>query len=260
MSASTELHNIKTSLNTAIVGREIMVFDEVESTNDLAKLQLSQNAPDGLVIVADSQTRGRGRMGRSWHSEPGAGIYFSILLKPHISPSHCPRLTLMSAVAVVQAINKFSKTKATLKWPNDILINKKKLCGILSEYCKNQNQDAVIIGIGVNANHTQFPEQLSEIATSLRIENREPVDRVELLRSILVHLDEEYLSFMSDKEYPLAQKWTRHSDMFGKTISLTLGTEKTSGVALRLDNAGNLIVRTEDGRELSIDSGEVILG
>lgn len=246
------------ALDTAIVGSKILVFDEVESTNDLAKFQFSQNAPDGLVIVADSQTKGRGRMGRSWHSEPGGGIYFSILLKPQIPPSHCPRLSLMAAIAVVQAVNKFSKTRATLKWPNDILLNQKKLCGILSEYCKNQSQDAVIIGIGVNANQARFPEPLKEIATSLRIENRETVDRVELLKTILIHLDQEYRSFVSDKEYPLAQKWTRHSDMFGKTISLT--HEKTSGVALRLDNAGNLIVRTEDGRELSIDSGEVILG
>jgi BirA family biotin operon repressor/biotin-[acetyl-CoA-carboxylase] ligase len=248
----SDLEKIRDLARPRIIGSEILVFDEVDSTNNLAKSRLAQN--EGLMIVADSQTKGRGRLGRSWHSEKGSGIYLSFLLKPKIDPARFPRLTLMTAVAVANAINAVCHCRATLKWPNDILLNGKKICGILAEYCEEQN--AVVIGVGINVNQSQFPESL-EIAASLRMETGKTVDRVELLHSVINHLDREYGDFLAGGEQNLAQRWTGLSDMFGKKITLAHGAKTIEGVALGLSDMGNLLVRAEDGRELSFDSGEV---
>lgn len=233
------------------------MFDEVDSTNEVAKKYLANSAPEGLIIVSDAQSNGRGRLGRSWYSEGGVGLYLSLLLKPDIAPLHYPQLTLMAAVAVIDAINEFSNLPATLKWPNDILLKGKKLCGVLAEYCQNSNNNGAIIGIGINVNQPKFPEPLREIATSLRIENGKMVNRLELLRSVIGHLDKEYQAFLADGANPLTQKWTQRSDMFGKNVTLTQGTHIISGTALRLDENGNLILRTENGDEQSYSGGEV---
>ena len=125
MSPSNSLEPVKNNIGSAIVGSQIEVFDEVDSTNEVVKKYLANNAPEGLIIVSDAQSKGRGRLGRSWYSESGVGLYLSLLLKPDIVPAHFPRLTLMAAVAIVDAINKVSHSPATLKWPNDILLNEK---------------------------------------------------------------------------------------------------------------------------------------
>ncbi|MBI4385126.1 MAG: biotin--[acetyl-CoA-carboxylase] ligase, partial [Nitrospinae bacterium] len=125
---------IKTGLNSSVIGSEVLVFGEIASTNDLARDYLAKNFPEGLTVVADSQTRGRGRLGRAWHSAPGLGLYFSVLLRPRIDARHMPRLALMASVAVADAIGEFVRSAAKLKWPNDVLLNGKKTCGILSEY------------------------------------------------------------------------------------------------------------------------------
>lgn len=255
----SDLEKLKDIANPGLIGSQILVYDEIDSTNDLAKHYLAQNAPEGSMIVADSQTKGRGRLGRSWHSESGVGIYFSFLLKPEIDPAHLPQLTLMTSVAVVNAINEVSHSRATLKWPNDILLNGKKLCGILAEYCRAENKSGVVIGVGVNVNQSGFPDPLRDIATSLRIENREIIDRVKLLHSIIRHLNQEYRSFLEEGEQHLAQKWTRLSEMFGKKITLAHGTNTIQGIAVGLSSAGSLVIRTEDGRELSFNGGEVTL-
>jgi BirA family transcriptional regulator, biotin operon repressor / biotin---[acetyl-CoA-carboxylase] ligase len=262
-SSRLDAEKIQNGLNPIRLGSKILVFDTIDSTNDLARKYLEEGALEGLVLMAESQTRGRGRMGRSWASSPGTGIYMSVLLKPKIQPQRLSQLTLLTGLAVVQAVNEFTSRKAQLKWPNDILLNGKKLSGILSEYHPTQNGgNDVIIGIGVNANHSQndFPEDLRPIATSLRIETGSPIDRQALATALIRHLDQEYNAFLRDDPPDIMKKWADHSDMFGKNISITKGNSVIHGTALRLDSQGRLLLRIKNGEEMAFDSGEVSLG
>lgn len=254
---------IQNDLTPTHLGSKILIFDVIDSTNDLARKYLEEGALEGLVLMAESQTHGRGRMGRSWASSPGTGIYMSVLLKPKIQPQRLSQLTLLAGLAVVQAINEFTSRKAQLKWPNDILLNGKKCSGILSEYHAMQNgENAVIIGIGVNANHSQndFPEDLRPIATSLKIETGSPIDRQTLATALIRHLDQEYHAFLREENPDVIKKWTDHSEMFGKNISVTKGKSVIHGTALRLDAGGRLMIRLKNGEEMAFDSGEVSLG
>lgn len=251
----------KNNLDTLVVGRELQVFDAVNSTNDLAKDYLRKDqGTEGLVIIADSQTAGRGRLGRSWFSLPGLGVYLSIIFKPPGPPERFPLLTLMACVATLEAINEISPLKGTLKWPNDIYLGGKKLCGLLGEFHPpNEGSGGVIVGIGINANQnaSHFPEELAPIATSLFIENKVSVDRTTLILSVLTHLDHEYEGFLLGNDAALLKKWTENTDMFGKEITLNRGSEQFQGTALRLDPLGRLVMRSHEGQELVFESGEI---
>ena len=158
---------------------------------------MAENLSEGAVVIADHQTRGRGRQGRSWHSEPATGLYLSTLLKPNLPPEKLACLTLMAGVATVSAIHQQTSAPAKLKWPNDILLNGKKLAGILCEcIAKSGNTPAVIVGIGINLNHTSFPESIKDTATSLKLETGKNVDRADLILSLLQNLDSEYKEFL----------------------------------------------------------------
>ena len=162
--------NLKQNLNCIHIGANIVFLPKIDSTNNLAKEYAKSNAPEGLVIVADSQTGGRGRMGKSWYSPPKTGVYLSILLKPPLKTDQLSLITLVAGVSAIETINEFSHQSANLKWPNDILINGKKVCGLLCEMIPNkENPCFLVIGIGINANQVagQFPEDLNKTATSL---------------------------------------------------------------------------------------------
>ena len=262
MSTPLSAEKIKSNLNCLRIGSEILVFDAIDSTNDLAKQYLENEAAEGLVLIADSQTGGRGRIGRSWVSLPGVGIYLSVILKPEIQPGRVPQLTLLAGLATTLAINEFTPQKARLKWPNDILLKGKKLCGILCEYHSIPNGEAgVIIGIGINVNHSlsDFPDDLKSSATSLNIETGNPVDRLALVRSLIGNLDQQYDAYLGNGEQAVIEKWLENSDMVGKKITLTQGKSATRGTALGLDSHGRLLMRSEKGEELAFDSGEVSL-
>lgn len=262
MSPPLSAEKIKSKLNSLRIGSEILVFDAVDSTNDLAKRSLDKDATEGLVLIAESQTRGRGRMGRSWTSLPGIGLYLSVILKPKIQPWRLPQLTLMAGLAAALAINEFTQQKARLKWPNDILLSGKKCCGILSETHPTQNgETGVIVGIGINANHSipDFPEELKSTATSLMIETGNAIDRLTLVRSLISNLDRQYDAYLQNGEQTVIEKWLEHSDMVGKKITVTHGKSTIHGTALGLDSHGRLLVCSEKGEELAFDSGEVSL-
>ncbi|GJL79886.1 MAG: hypothetical protein NPINA01_28750 [Nitrospinaceae bacterium] len=262
-SSRMDAEKIKKNLHPLRLGSKILVFDTLDSTNDQARRSLKEGAQEGLVLIAESQTKGRGRMGRTWVSPPQTGIYLSVILKPPIEPEHLPQLTLLAGVAVVQAVNKFTHTKAQLKWPNDILLNGKKLSGILSEYDAAPNgEKAVIIGIGVNANHSpaDFPQELLPFATSLKIETGQAIDRLALAAVLLGHLDREYHAYLKDGIPAILKKWMQHSDMFGEKITVTKAGSVIHGTATKLDDNGRLLIRTANGEELALDSGEVSLG
>jgi len=252
---------IKFQVGVNLVGSQVLAVKEVDSTNELAKRYFQNNAPEGMVFLAEFQSKGKGRSGRAWHSPSGAGIYLSVLLKPSIPAIQIPPLTLMAGVAAVKAINDFSPLPASLKWPNDILLNGKKLGGILCERVSNEGRWGVVIGIGINANQKrdQFPEELRDLATSLCLENGEAVDRTALVISILKRLDQEYQVFLKEGTETLTKNWTQLTDMLGKPVRLAHGDRLICGTALRLDDQGRLVIRTQDGQERAFGSGEVTL-
>ena len=253
--------NVKDDLNCVHIGSDIMFLPEIDSTNNLAKEHARNNAQEGLVIIAESQTGGRGRMGRFWHSPPETGIYLSILLKPNLKPDQLSLITLLAGVSAISTINELSHQRANLKWPNDILINNKKICGLLCEMTQKQgNSLSVVIGIGINVNQTpeQFPENLKKTATSLRIVNGSPINRLTVIRSLLTTLDREYHFFLTEGGSSVVKKWSLNTDLFGKKISVKRGAVITIGTAMHLDESGRLVLRRDNGHDEAIDSGEII--
>lgn len=253
---------IKSHLPSLRIGSEILVFDAVDSTNDLAKRYLEKDVAEGLVLIAETQTRGRGRRGRSWVSMPGIGLYLSIILKPEVQPRLLPQLTLLAGLATTLTINEFTRPKSRLKWPNDILLNGKKCCGILCEtHPTPAGETGVIVGIGINVNHclSDFPDELKSTATSLMIETGNTIDRHQLAQTLISNLDQQYDAYLQNGEREVMEKWLENSDMVGKKITVTHGESSTQGTALGLDSEGRLLVRSEKGEELAFDSGEVSL-
>lgn len=208
------------------------------------------------MVIADRQTHGRGRHGRSWHSEPGTGLYLSTLLKPSLPPESLALITLMAGVATISAIHQQASVAARLKWPNDILLNSKKIAGILCEYLPDCSP-AVIIGIGINLNQTHFPEEIQDIATSLKLETGKTVNRTDIILSLLENLDREYGEFLQGKQENLIQKWTERSDIFGKTVTVFQKGKSLTGTAVGLTPEGKLVLQNSDGETLILDSGEV---
>ena len=240
--------------------RQWRFLAETDSTNAEISRSLAKHPPEqGLIILADSQTDGKGRLGRTWYSAPGTGVYISILIRPNLTPEQLPILTLMAGLATVIAVNKFTSNRAQLKWPNDLLLNGKKIAGVLCEYYP-KNIPAVIIGIGINVNQTQFPADIKEIATSLKLETGEEINRTALIKQLITQLDFQYSELKKHKVGTLIKNWTSHTDLFGKTITLKKSIQSITGKAIRLDNLGRLVIVNESGEETAFDSGEVRLG
>jgi len=250
---------IQSQLRGEHIGREMMTYDSVDSTNNTAKRLVGESDKEGTVILADSQTQGKGRLGRAWYSEEKVGIYLSILLKPSLPPEQIAQITLVAGVALVEAINEFSRVRAYLKWPNDILLNGKKVAGILTENFQEKKHSGIILGIGINVNHSRFPVHLQHIATSMAMENGEIYERLPLITFLLNHMDQEYRSFLNEGISNIVSQWNLNSEMFGKHISLTQGTETFIGTAMKLDEEGQLVILMDNGEEIAFDSGEVTL-
>ena len=237
--------------------RKWRFLSKTDSTNaEIARSLSAHPLQEDLVVIADRQTKGKGRLGRAWHSEPETGIYLSTFIRPNITPEKLPILTLMVGLATVIAVNEFIPQPALLKWPNDLLLKGKKIAGILCEYHSRKNP-AVIIGIGINVNQIQFPSGLKDIATSLKLEFGKDINRTALIKSLITQLDVQYNEFQNNKVQALIDNWTRNSDLFGKTISLNKGNQIINGKAIRLDNRGRLVIANDSGKEVAFDSGEV---
>ena len=249
---------IQSQLRAEHIGREIIVHDSVDSTNNIAKNLVNQSGKEGTVILADCQTQGKGRSGRIWHSEEKVGIYLSVLLKPSLPLEEVSQITLVAGVALAKTINEFSRVRAYLKWPNDILLNGKKVAGILTENYQGNIHSGIILGIGINVNHSHFPVSLQHIATSIAMENGEIFERLPLISFLINHLEQEYRCFLDDGISPIVDHWNLNSDMFGKQISINHGNQTFSGTAMKLNDQGHLVMLMDDGKEIDFDSGEVI--
>ena len=250
---------IQSQLQAELIGRQIITYDSVNSTNDVAKNLVGESAQEGTVILADTQSQGKGRQGRTWYSEDNVGVYLSVLLRPSLPPKEISQITLVAGVALAQAINEFSRARAYLKWPNDIILNGKKVAGILTENHKKNADSGIILGIGINVNNSHFPVSLQHIATSMAMANGEIFERLPLITFLLNHLDQQYRCFLDEGLSPIIDHWNLNSDMFGKRISMTQGTQTFSGTAMKLSDQGHLVMLADSGEEFKFDSGEVAL-
>jgi BirA family biotin operon repressor/biotin-[acetyl-CoA-carboxylase] ligase len=243
-----------------IIGRDIQVFEQTTSTNDVIEKLARDGVREGVVVFAESQTKGRGRLGRKWMSPPRKGLWFSILLRPELRPQETTQLTVASATALRRATKTVTGLSAEIKWPNDLLLGGKKVAGILTEMSAEVDRVRhVILGIGVDVNQEEFPPELRKLATSLKIETGKEISRAELAVEILRELDFDYAR-IGDGNFPtVADEWEAGCATIGKNVSVQMGARQVRGRAEALDDDGALLVRTEHGHLERIIGGDVTL-
>ncbi len=244
-------------LNTDFIGRNIYYFQSIDSTNKKAK-EIAFEEKEGTILVAEEQLQGKGRLGRQWISPKGKGIWLSIILKPKVDPLKVAKITLLGAAAVHKALANMG-IKSQIKWPNDILIDGKKICGILTEMSAELNMiNYVVMGIGINVNLDHIPEDLSDRATSIKIVEEKEIDRKELLANILNEFEEIYIDLKDKDSVSKAIGICReNSALIGKEVRIIRGDEVRIGKALDINEEGHLVVEFEGEIVEDIYSGEV---
>jgi BirA family biotin operon repressor/biotin-[acetyl-CoA-carboxylase] ligase len=243
-------------LNTGWLGRLYLPHDELVSTSDTAAKMAEEGAPHGTVVLADSQTGGRGRLGRSWYSPAGVNLYLSVILRPDLAAADAPLLSLAAAVGVADGIRGYVGEPPTVKWPNDLLYNRRKLAGILLETPGASRH--VILGVGINVNVTVFPDELSG-STSLHLERGSAARRAAVLASVLNSLEDWIDRLVADGSQSIIEAWLGLADWIGQPIVVRQPEGDLSGVALGLAPSGALRLRTDDGEEREIVAGTVEL-
>lgn len=250
----------KAVLQTNRLGHEILSFDTLDSTNTQAKRWAERGAPAGGLVLAEVQTAGRGRMGRTWESTSGLNLLFSVILRPKLLSNQLGLLTLAAAVAVAEAITPIvAPTQVRIKWPNDILIGSRKCCGILLESCITSNEvSTVVLGIGLNVNQTTFPDHITEKATSLLIETGHAVDRPSLLADLLLRLEQWLDSLHIDSGVAVRKAYLRHVQQLGQHVFIY---RTSSGAPVRgrfagITDSGGLLLQTSE-KLLTFHAGEI---
>lgn len=248
-------------LDTEVFGRELYHAQKVDSTNNWAKKMAEEGVPDGTIFLAEEQAAGRGRMDRPWKSPPG-GIWMSVVLRPGIQPYLAPGLTLVAAVAAVGAIKAVTGLDPLIKWPNDIYIGDKKVCGILTEMKAEMDRvNYIVIGMGINANiDVSTLGNAALTAGSLSMFLGGPVDRKQLVRELLSQLEDYYFRFRKDGMAPILDVWRKNNFTLGRYIILKQGGEEFKGVAEDITPEGGLLLRDEQGGTKVFYSGEVTVG
>lgn len=246
-------------LKSHVMGAEIHCYRTVGSTNETARRLAESGAPEGTLVIAEKQTRGRGRLGRSWHSPIGLGLYFSLVLRPQLTFLQVPALSYVSALAICRTIEQKYRLEPQIKWPNDCLINGKKVAGILVELSAELDRIgyAVLgIGINVNAQATDFPLGLRGKAGSLAIEVGQKCNRVEFLQQLLYEFERAYLNFQRYGFRFIGPELVKRSLVINKKVSLKVGARKIVGMALGFDENGGLRIMTKDGVK-TVTAGEI---
>lgn len=245
-------------LGTVRLGRTAFCSESVGSTNEEAKRRALAGAPDGSLFIAERQTGGKGRLGRSWASPPGTGIWFSLLLRPGSIPEPVTMTTLLAGLAVCRAIREKTGGAAMIKWPNDIVIGGRKVCGILTEMSAEIDRvEFVVVGIGLNANLTEFPEDIRHKATSLLLETGKPVPRVPMLQEILRQFEALISRNISSPDPAFLEEYKLLCVSLGREVTFTRGGAPVSGTATDISPQGELVVRLPDGSTDRVFSGEV---
>ena len=244
---------------TKWAGQEIAYFDEIDSTNIKAKELAEQGYPNGTLVVADQQVSGRGRRGRSWESPSGTGIFMTLMLKPEINPNNASMLTLVAALAVAKAIKEVTGLDAQIKWPNDIVINGKKICGILTEMSAQFDYiNHIVIGIGINVHNEVFSDEIAHMASSLLLESQgKKFRRAEIIEKILEHFEEYYEIYLETEDLTaLTGEYNKILVNMNKSVRVLDPKDEFEGKAMGITAKGELIVDTWESRKL-VSSGEV---
>ncbi len=247
---------VSRQLNTRFIGKKIYYFDTVSSTMDSALQLAIKGSSEGTIVLAESQTKGRGRLGRNWFSPKYKGIYLSLILRPRILPNSTPILTLLTAVSICEAIKEAAGLEAKIKWPNDIIIHNKKLGGILTEL--NAEMDItrfVVIGIGLNVNNDK--KGLTEGAISLKECKKEHINRITLLQEILRRIENNYLALLERDNRTIIDKWRNLSVTLGKRVRVACQKEHLEGEAIDIDSDGGLLVRLDSGLVEKVMAGDI---
>jgi BirA family biotin operon repressor/biotin-[acetyl-CoA-carboxylase] ligase len=254
---------ITAGLSTERIGaRRLICFRETDSTNDVAFKLAEEGAEEGTVVVAESQRRGKGRLGRQWESPPGVNLYCSIILRPPILPYHASQLTFLSAVAVARAVAATTSLQPTIKWPNDVLVGGLKVAGLLNEMsAETEKVNFVVLGIGININmnRSQFPADLRHPATSLAIETGGTVSRIGVTRALLEALDALYGDYLSHGYEPVRAEWLLRSNMVGCQVRVSFHDSEVTGEVTGIDDDGALMLKLPNGRPERILAGDVTI-
>lgn len=253
-------NEIGLGLQTERLGRFIHFEESVESTQKIAHKLAYDGMKEGTIVVAEEQISGRGRLDRKWHSPKYTGIWMSVLLRPNLPPPKAPQLTLIAAVAIVQAIEEVTSLHPNIKWPNDILLNGKKIVGILTEMQAEADKiNSVIIGIGINVNQQleHFPEELQAIASSLLIESGNTYNRAKLIQVILTKLEKLYDQYLQHGFLPIKLMWESYALSIGKQIIARTITGSIKGVAKGITDDGVLMLEDKDGKTHYIHSADI---
>lgn len=248
-------------LVTEKIGHDVFFYDEVTSTQDIAKKMITHGiATEGMLIVSKRQTKGRGRLKREWHSEEAKGIWASLIVFPDVAPQKLPLFTLLTAVAISRTLEGTTGISPEIKWPNDLLVGGKKLCGILTELVNLPGQlPALIIGFGINVSQRQedFPSELVEKATSLFIITKKEWDHLALLRSFCAQFEKQYHVYKTEGFAPIKSLWEQYCVSLGKTITAKTVTGDFTGEALGIDHEGALLLKLNDGHIERIYSADI---
>jgi BirA family transcriptional regulator, biotin operon repressor / biotin---[acetyl-CoA-carboxylase] ligase len=248
---------LQNNLPTEVFGKKIFAFDKIDSTNNLAKILAELGHVEGTVVISDVQTQGRGRHGKEWVSETAKNLLFSVIIRPDIDLEKIQLITFFLANSIAAVIERKFNCKVSLKWPNDLLINNKKFCGILVESNIQSSDTFIIAGIGINVNQDTFPENIPN-ATSLSLETNSQVDIEDLFSEILISFDNEYNEFVSNPDSAI-ELWKTRNMLEGKEISILQRSQSISGKYHGIDKSGALLLGTPDGKILNFYSGEVSL-
>ena len=247
-------------LETDFIGKEIHFFDSVDSTNREAVRLAASGAPEGAVVVADTQSGGKGRLGREWFSPPGSNLYLSIILRPSLAPPAAPALTLVAAVAVAVAIAAYIPRRPSVKWPNDIMIDSSKVAGILTEMSSETDRvNHIVCGIGVNLNSAPGGRMPTGGygATSLKAESGEEVPRADFTRTLFKSMERWYRIFLDDGLGDVLEAWKSFFEAVGKPVTVDTIDRRISGLCMGIDRAGALLVRDPAGEIISVTSGDM---
>jgi BirA family biotin operon repressor/biotin-[acetyl-CoA-carboxylase] ligase len=251
---------IKQGLKTRLIGKELLLLPEAVSTNTVAMEMASKGAPEGTVVIAETQTGGKGRLGRTWIS-PKGNLYLSVILRPNIPTHKAPLITLMGAVAVAAAIRTACNLPAAIKWPNDILLSNRKVGGLLTEM--NAEPDRIkhiVLGIGLDVNMAldQLPPDIRSRTTTIAAEKGATIDRTALLQQVLRELESRYRMFLMN-EADVLKEWESLNATIGNRVALSGAGETLEGLAQGLDADGRLVIRLDDGTTKIVAAGDVTI-
>ena len=259
-----EAYELESRMNTKWAGRNVSYKKETGSTNIDCKQLAAQGAPHGTLAVAETQVSGRGRRGRGWQSPAGESIYMSLLCRPDFLPDKAPMLTLVMGLSVAEAVERYTGLPAKIKWPNDVVVNGRKICGILTEMemgLETKEIESLVIGVGINVNNTAFPEELQQVATSLYLEGKRKgkrISRAPLVQYVMEAFENNYKLFLQTLDLSLLkERYNAYLANRNLAVKVLDPKGEYTGVAREIDDGGDLLVETEDGEVKKVYSGEV---